>query len=130
MFHSSYVRLPGAGALAGARCFLTVHDLIPLLHPNLQQPGQAVRFRRIIDSLRPHDWATILRLAGDENDLCQLRKFDPARAFVVPLAASPEQFHPCDDLARIGGSASESTDPVPVCAEPGDIGAAQKYSKF
>lgn len=83
--------------------FLTVHDLIPILHPQFCRPNQAPHLDAVLNSLSSEDWAiTVSQTAKD--DLCNYRGVDPSRVFVTPLAATPEYFYPCLDATRIAST--------------------------
>lgn len=97
VFHVPSGGLPAPGGRA--QRFLTVHDLIPVLFPDLMDEAVVRKAWRSMRGIRPTDWV----LANSEctrNDLCEHFGIDPARVFVTPFAASAELFHPVHDAAR------------------------------
>jgi glycosyltransferase involved in cell wall biosynthesis len=52
--------------------------------------------RKVFASLGREDWALCVS-QSTKNDLCEHFRIDGSRAFVTPLAAAPEIFHPCTD---------------------------------
>jgi len=101
VFHSPCWPLPNPrGGAGAAQRFLTIYDLIPVLHPDWfdehvrRVSGQAYR------SITPTDWA-LCDSQSTKNDLCEHFGIDPARVFVTYMAAAPELFHPVADPARI-----------------------------
>ncbi|MCS3668075.1 glycosyltransferase involved in cell wall biosynthesis [Salinibacter ruber] len=102
IFHSSYARIPQQvrQQLRGQH-LLTVHDLTPLvLGDEYFSSDQIGITRRIIDSVQPDDWVVTVS-ESTKNDLCERRRIDPERVFVVPNAASDELFYPVTDGNRI-----------------------------
>ncbi len=83
-----------------AKKFMTVYDLIPILHPQFCPPTQASYLELVLDSLSSDDWVVTISQAA-KDDLCNYRNLDPSRVFVTPLAAAPEDFYPCRDAAKI-----------------------------
>jgi len=82
--------------------FMTVHDLISILHPEFCQGTRNLEFTEsVVNSIRPDDWVISVSEAT-KNDLCNYRKdIDPARVFVAPLAAASDVFYPCTDAQEI-----------------------------
>ena len=80
---------------------LFVHDLIPLLFPELSGDGFATALRGILGSVDvARDWI-ICASECTRSDLCRRLPIDPARVFVTPLAADGALFHPVDDPGPI-----------------------------
>ena len=104
IFHSPFTSiLPQARRAKKARFFLTVYDLIPLLRPDLFEPGPIAAVQSALASLRPGDWVLAISQAT-KDDLCRLTGIDPSHVFVTHLAASPQTFYRCEDeeqLARV-----------------------------
>jgi glycosyltransferase involved in cell wall biosynthesis len=94
IFHSSFYSLPRRSKIAKKlQRFLTIYDLVPVLAP--QFFGNMRHFLHdILASIQPDDWVLCISEAT-KNDFCDYLKFDPARVFVSPLAASPDIFYPC-----------------------------------
>ena len=109
--HSSYH--PVAKAARGhsrLRCVLTVHDVIPLLHPEwFSMLGEGTRryFHPEFDlpatlaTVTPDTWL-ICPSQTSRDDLCnQLgTAVDPDKIAVIPWAAS-KSFYPCTDTTRL-----------------------------
>lgn len=98
VFHSPYLPIPQQVKDSPAiRRFLTVYDLIPLLHPeyfSFKQDHHMIK--NVIDSIDSETWVLSISQAT-KDDLCSYRKdIDPARVVVTPLAAS-EMFYPNHD---------------------------------
>ncbi len=100
IFHSPFYPLPRPRRTGGAQRYLTVYDLIPLRFPQFCGVGAVNDHTSILQSLRPSDWAICISQAT-KDDLCAYTSRDPARTFVVPLAASRDVFHPVGDAATI-----------------------------
>jgi glycosyltransferase involved in cell wall biosynthesis len=99
IFHSPYLPIPQqVKEVRALKRFLTVYDLIPLLHPEFFAAPKRDQntIRDAIDSIDPETWVLSISQAT-KDDLCSYRKdIDPARVFVTPLAAS-EMFYPNHD---------------------------------
>lgn len=93
IFHSSFYPLPAfTQSIPELRRVLTVCDIINILQPEIS-PDRGAFLKTILSSLRPEDGAIVISQAT-KDDLCTYRPdLDPARVFVVPLAAS-EAFRP------------------------------------
>ncbi len=75
--------------------FLTVYDLIPILHPHFFEHNNDEFLKRILNSLGWDDWAICISDAT-KNDLWNyLPNLDPSRVFVTHLAVAPDIFYPC-----------------------------------
>jgi glycosyltransferase involved in cell wall biosynthesis len=103
VYHSPFHALPRASeGVRGLARFLTVYDLIPVLHPEFFEFRGEHFLLSVLRSLRPGDWA----LAISERTRADLLEFrpdlDPARVRVTPLAADPRLFYPVGDPERIG----------------------------
>jgi glycosyltransferase involved in cell wall biosynthesis len=86
VFHSPWSPLPRQVTRAGnLQKFLTVYDKFHL---------------KLLRSLEPDVWPLCIS-ESTKNDLCDYLKFDPARVFVTPLAASPHLFYQCTDKEKI-----------------------------
>ena len=106
VFHSPFDLLPDDPAGAGPARFLTVYDLIPVLHPEWFYTAGgtnfiAPAFRRTMEGLRPTDYVHCISAATRNDLLNHLPRLDPSRVFVSLLAADTGVFHPCDDPERI-----------------------------
>jgi glycosyltransferase involved in cell wall biosynthesis len=113
LYHSSYYAIPElARDHPRVRSVLTVHDIIPILHPEwcgMLGQGEVKRFHPefnlpgALATLTPETWI-ICPSQATRDDLCNHcgGRIDPARVEVIPWAASG-LFRPCDDPARLAG---------------------------
>ncbi len=80
---------------------LFVHDLIPLLFPDLSGDGFDTALRAILASVVPaRDWI-VCNSECTRRDVCAHLPIDPDRVFVTPLAADPAVFHPVADADAV-----------------------------
>ncbi|HEB50432.1 MAG TPA: glycosyltransferase family 1 protein [Desulfobulbus sp.] len=107
IFHSTFSPLPEFGRRP--LCFMTIYDIIPVLHPEYFWQGFDHDFKKILGAIRvEEDWViTISRSSRD--DICNYLGMDPDRVFIACPAASPALYHPRADgeavrsvLARYG----------------------------
>lgn len=101
IYHSPFQPLPECLRKSSTKKFLTVHDLIPILHSEFfVEQGEANSTNRAIASLDSDSWILCVSQAT-KNDLCNHVNFiDPNQVFVTHLAAS-EKFYPCSDPNRM-----------------------------
>jgi glycosyltransferase involved in cell wall biosynthesis len=100
VFHSPYHPLPEYLESQKIKRILTVHDLIPILHPQFFEFKEDDFLKKTLSSLHPEDWVTCVSQAT-KDDLCNhLNTINPAQVRVTHLAAS-ELFYPCRDPQRI-----------------------------
>ncbi|GAB3327255.1 hypothetical protein GCM10027299_27620 [Larkinella ripae] len=100
VYHSPFFAIPGdIGRMPHIRKVLTVHDLIPIHHPEWFPAGE----RAVKDALTtlPPDACVVTVSQATKTDFCEFTGFDPARVTPIHLAASPELFYPVTDAARI-----------------------------
>ena len=99
--HSWYHPLPLVGNLPNAARILTVHDVIPLIHPEWFPEGSARYARKILDSLTPADWV-VCSSHATLTELLRLRDHPVTRTMVIHLAADA-RFTPAarDDTAQV-----------------------------
>lgn len=82
--------------------FQTLHDLIPLLHPQLFVWNDAEILRKVLAGINQRTFVICVS-ESTKHDLCNyLKKIDPDRIFVIPLAAG-EKFYHCTDFETIVG---------------------------
>lgn len=99
VFHSSYLKLPPESLTGGVPRVITIYDLIPVLTPEYVTPVMTSLFEQILDSIDvERDWVTCIS-QHTKDEFCEYTGMSPERAFVAPLASSP-QFHPVAD-ARV-----------------------------
>ncbi|MFD1142222.1 glycosyltransferase family 4 protein [Larkinella insperata] len=100
IYHSPFFAIPDdIGRMPHIRKVLTVHDLIPIHHPEWFPAGERA-VRNAIERL-PADAQVVTVSQATKTDFCQYTGFDPARVTPIHLAASPELFHPVTDTAQI-----------------------------
>ena len=88
IFHSTYFPIPKTLRKKKKMIkFLTVYDLIPILYPHYFNGRKVSQVKKALHSLVPSDFVICIS-QSTKNDFCNLVKFDPDRAFVIPLAAS------------------------------------------
>lgn len=100
VYHSPFFAIPeDVGRMPHLRKVLTVHDLIPIHHPEWFPAGE----RAVKDALEtlPPDAHVITVSQATKTDFCQYTGFDPARVTPIHLAASPELFYPVTDAAHV-----------------------------
>ncbi len=94
IYHSPFYPFPRAtGRRRRLTRFLTVYDLIAVLHPELFEPSVSRLIRRTLASLTPDDWVLCISEAT-RQDLLGLRPdLHPERVGVTHLAAA-DHFQP------------------------------------
>jgi len=98
--HSLRTPLPPRGRIPARVRAITVHDLIPLLHPEWMYPTAEAEVRAIADSILPEDFVIVSsRSAAD--DITAVLGIPPARIFVTPFAAAKEVFYRVESSERI-----------------------------
>lgn len=101
IYHSPFEAIPKEIKKASnIENFLTVHDLIPILYPELFKFNENTPLQKAIESLEPESWVICISQSTKE-DLCNYSKVvDPSRVFVINLGAS-ELFYPCSDTQTL-----------------------------
>lgn len=101
IFHSPFYPLPRqAKQEKKVKNFLTIHDIIPIIYPQLFAFKEDELFQRIIESIDADDWVFCVS-HSTKNDFCNYLKYiDADKVFVTHLAAS-ELFYPCFDYEKI-----------------------------
>lgn len=99
ILHLTYHPLPSLSE-TGRQCkrFLTVYDLIPLIHPEFFEANNRGHFKQVLNSITADDWVITISEAT-KADLCNHTTIDPARVFVAYPAASGGFFR-CTDPER------------------------------
>lgn len=100
IYHATFYPIPPT--VAADRRVSTVqsiHDLIPVLHPEWFPDGEST-MRELLDSLPPDAHITTVSDAT-KADLCAYTGIDPARVTTIHLAASPDLFYPVSDAPTI-----------------------------
>ncbi len=110
IYHSNYHAIPPqVQRHPKVKAVLTVHDIIPILHPEwCGMLGGADKYFHpefnlpaALNSLNHANWI-ICPSTASRNDLCEYlgAQIDPDKARVIPWAAS-ELFYPCTDPQRL-----------------------------
>jgi len=101
VYHSPYMPIPEAVINQHkTKSFLTVHDLIPILHPEYFENNERPLVAVAIESAINEGWFFCVS-NSTKNDLCTHYPIDPNRVFVTHLAASRSRFHKIDDQLKI-----------------------------
>lgn len=92
IFHSPFYPLPELSQTnQKLQRFITIHDIIPLLDPELvdkRNPGLIPLTQRIVNSIKSNDWVFCVSQSS-KNDLCNYcPEIEPSRVFVTHLAPS------------------------------------------
>lgn len=101
IFHSPFHPLPQQ--IKTVERFLTVHDLIPILHPRFCVLDQIQFANKVIGSISPEAWV-LCNSEATKNDLCNQIQIDPARVFITYWAAAPEMFYRCSDPKELASA--------------------------
>lgn len=101
IYHSPFHPFPDPiRASTSVKKIITIHDLIPIMHPKYFEFRRPSAVEKIINGLQPDDWIICVS-ESTKNDLCNLKNnVDPSRIFVIHLAAS-EIFYPLTDTKEI-----------------------------
>jgi glycosyltransferase involved in cell wall biosynthesis len=100
IYHSPFFAIPDdIGKIPHLRKVLTVHDLIPIHHPEWFPAGERA-VKDAIDHL-PADAHVVTVSEATKADFCNYTGFDSARVTPIHLAASKALFYPVTDNARI-----------------------------
>ena len=106
IYHSTFYPLPKQAKVKDLQRFLTLYDLIPVLHPEVygkEMESMGQWFQTILSSIDKETWIVCISEAT-KGDLCEHIAIDPSRVFVTPLAADPTLFYPvtdADELTRV-----------------------------
>lgn len=99
--HSLRTPLPPPSRLPAAARVLTVHDVIPLLHPEWMYQDAEREVRAIMASVDPDRDFVIANSEATAADVAALLPMRRERIFVTPFAADPGVFHPETSPERI-----------------------------
>lgn len=101
LYHTSLYPVPSLiKKIETIKRFVTVFDVIPMLHPEFFADGSGHPLRRTITELNTNDHILSISEAT-KFDLCEYnKKIKPDHVYVTHLAAS-EGFRPCESLERI-----------------------------
>ena len=77
-----------------ARRVVTVHDMVPVLFPDLSEDRFVSEHAALMRSIEPgSDWL-ICNSESTRSDACRILSFPQERTFVTPFAADPKVFRP------------------------------------
>ncbi len=101
IFHSPFYAIPKQiEQTKSIKKFLTIYDLIPILHPKFFEFNEDHLLNSILGSLNSEDWILCISQAT-KDDLCNYsNRINPSQVLVTHLAAS-ELFYPCSNLQQI-----------------------------
>ena len=100
IYHSPFYPIPEAvGKDRAVRTVQTIHDLIPVFHPEWFPTGDDT-VRRVLEKLPP-DAHVVTVSEATKQDFCQYTRTDPDRVTPIQLAASPTLFYPVTDQSAI-----------------------------
>lgn len=110
IYHSAYYPIPEqVKRHKKIKSLLTIHDLIPILHPEwCGMLGTDVKYfhpefnlPKTLATINSDTWI-VCPSEATKNDLCNHLKqqIDPTKVFVTPWGVS-DQFQPCHDLEKI-----------------------------
>jgi glycosyltransferase involved in cell wall biosynthesis len=101
IFHSPAGGLPDwTRRRAGLRGFITIYDLIPIIHPSFFPPGASRKVHQALRGIDGRDWILCISESTRQDLLAHLPNANPARTLVIPLAAE-DRFHPETDPTRM-----------------------------
>ncbi|WP_404784191.1 glycosyltransferase family 4 protein [Altericista sp. CCNU0014] len=82
--------------------FITIYDLIPILHPHYCRGTNNRDFIKSVLKSVGRDGYVACISESTKNDLCNyVKDFDPSKAFITYLAANTDIFYPCKDLEKL-----------------------------
>lgn len=111
IYHSTFSPLPGFQD--GPESFLTIYDIIPLLHPGYFWGNFDAEFKQIVSSVRVQkDWVLTISQSS-KNDICTYLNMSPDRVFVTYPAADPFLYYPETDSEKIHVSLQKYNIPEP-----------------
>jgi len=93
IFHSTFAPLYRTDGLPSQiRRFITVYDIIPILHPEYFECKEDHVLHDVVRSIQPDDFVLAISQAT-KHDLCEYSGINPDQVFVTPLAASDSFYH-------------------------------------
>jgi glycosyltransferase involved in cell wall biosynthesis len=100
VLHSLRTPLPAPERVPARARAITLHDLIPLLHPEWMYPTAEAEVRAIADSVLPGD-SVIASSNSAAGDITAVLGIPPERIFVTPFAAAKKVFYREESAGRI-----------------------------
>ena len=99
--HSMRTPLPAGSRISARMRALTVHDVIPLLHPEWMYQGAEPEVRAIMSSIDVERDCVVANSETTAADVAALLGMSRERIFVTPLAAAADVFHAGEPAGRI-----------------------------
>ncbi|WP_272900266.1 glycosyltransferase family 4 protein [Tolypothrix bouteillei] len=100
IIHSPYHKLPSEELTKGVPRVITVHDIIPIIMPEMVNPILIPYFQEVLNSINHHqDWV-VCNSEYTKQEFCEYTGMPLERTFVTPLAAT-DRFYRVTDSARI-----------------------------
>ncbi|GAA6621800.1 glycosyltransferase family 4 protein [Scytonema sp. NUACC26] len=100
IIHSPYHKLPSEEFTQGIPRLITVHDIIPVVIPEMVAPVLISYFKEILSSINhERDWV-VCNSEYTKQEFCEYTGMPLERTFVTPLAAA-HHFHPVTDATQI-----------------------------
>ncbi len=98
IFHSTYAPIPQIRAWPMS--FLTLYDMIPVLHPEYFWQDFDAEFTRILDSVQPGRDRILTISQSSRDDICTYFNCDPSFVYVAYPAADKALYYPDKDQER------------------------------
>jgi glycosyltransferase involved in cell wall biosynthesis len=111
VFHSTFSPLPDSGSLPLS--FLTIYDMIPVLHPEYFWDDFDVEFERILSSVKVGHDRVLTISQSSKDDICGYLNIDPAMVYVAYPAADSGLYHPETDKEKKAQILRKYNIPVP-----------------
>ncbi|MCP9799194.1 glycosyltransferase family 1 protein [Synechococcus sp. RedBA-s] len=90
VFHTPFQCVPPEVRRAGLPSVVTVHDMLPLIHPEFFTEETIRHFRELVDTLQPTDHVICVSDSTRKDFLRFSQRIPESQIHVTPLAASPE----------------------------------------
>jgi glycosyltransferase involved in cell wall biosynthesis len=103
IIHSPYHKLPPEEFTQGIPRLITIHDIIPVIIPEMVAPILISYFQEILNSINYNqDWV-VCNSEYTRQEFCEYTGMPLERTFVTPLAAA-HHFHPVTDASQIAST--------------------------
>jgi glycosyltransferase involved in cell wall biosynthesis len=101
IYHSPFLAVPPeVRRLELKHVVVTIHDMLPILHPEYFTRGAIGKFNQILAQLRPTDHVICVSQSTKSDFLRLYTLIPPSHVHVTPLAASPH-LTPVDDRLQL-----------------------------